>query len=137
MDKIELGNKIRALDGLTHEEKSALIELLHQQKKYGLVWEDKPEAVEERLRDELPVFREVKERAIISEADDAPNHILIEGDKVELCALPAAIYDAYKQVLPKRKPKYLPEALVEDCTDETKNETVQGKLNFDTEGGEA
>ena len=90
MDKIELKNKIRALDGLTHEEKSALIELLNHQKKYGLVWEDKPEAAEERLRDELPVLREVKERAIISEEADAPNHILIEGDNLE--ALTALSY---------------------------------------------
>ncbi len=76
MDKIGLRNKIRALDGLTHEEKSALIGLLHHQKKYDLVWEDKPEAVEERLRDELSVLHEVKERAILSEATDAPNHKL-------------------------------------------------------------
>ena len=90
MDKIELKNKIRALEGLTNEEKSALIELLNHQKKYGLVWEDKSEAVEERLRDELPILHEVKERAIISEADDAPNHILIEGDNLE--ALTALSY---------------------------------------------
>ena len=57
------------------------------------------------------------------------------ADKVELCALPAAIYDAYKQVLPKRRPKYLPEALVEGGATETKNEARQGELNFDTEGG--
>ncbi len=36
------------------------------------------------------------------------------ADKVELCALPAAIYDAYQHVLPKRKPKYLPEALTKE-----------------------
>ena len=90
MDKIELKNKIRALDGLTDEEKSALIGLLNHQKKYGLVWEDKPEAVEDRLRDDLPVLHEVKERAIISKADDAPNHILIEGDNLE--ALTALSY---------------------------------------------
>ena len=90
MDKIELKNKIRSLDGLTNEEKSALIEMLNHNKKYGLVWEDKPEAVEERLRDELPVFREVKERAIVSDADDAPNHILVEGDNLE--ALTALSY---------------------------------------------
>lgn len=30
-------------------------------------------------------------------------------DKVSLCALPAAIYDAYQKVLPKRKVKLLPE----------------------------
>lgn len=83
MDKNALVNKIRTIEGLTSDEKSALIDLLRKQKKYGLVWEDKPEDVEERLRDELPVLKEVKERALISEEKDAPNHILIEGDNLE------------------------------------------------------
>lgn len=90
MDKRELINKIRSIEGLNNDEKSALIELLRKQKKYGLVWEDKPEDVEERLRNELPVLKEVKERAIISEDKDAPNHILIEGDNLE--ALTALSY---------------------------------------------
>lgn len=51
-----------------------------------MVWEDKPEVVEERLRDELPILTEVPERAIISEDKDAPNHILIEGDNLEALA---------------------------------------------------
>ena len=45
MDKNELVNKIRGIEGLTNDEKSALIEMLRKQKKYGLVWEDKPEDV--------------------------------------------------------------------------------------------
>lgn len=83
MDKNALVNKIRSIEGLTSDEKSALIDLLRKQKKYGLVWEDKPEDIEERLRDELPILTEVPERAIISEDKDAPNHILIEGDNLE------------------------------------------------------
>lgn len=47
------------------------------------MWEDKPEDVEERLREELPVLTEVSDRAIISENPDAPNHIIIEGDNLE------------------------------------------------------
>lgn len=90
MDKNELVNKIRGIEGLTNDEKSALIELLHKQKKYGLVWEDKPEDVEERLREELPVLIEDTDKAIISEEADAPNHILIEGDNLE--ALTALSY---------------------------------------------
>ena len=90
INKQELIGKIHGIEGLSNEEKSALIELLKTHKKYGLVWEDKPEAVEERLRDELPVLTEVKERAIISEDPDAPNHILIEGDNLE--ALTALTY---------------------------------------------
>jgi len=90
MNKNELANKIRGIDGLTNDEKSALIELLRKQKKYGLVWEDKPEAVEERLREELPVLIEDAGKAIVSEDADAPNHILIEGDNLE--ALTALAY---------------------------------------------
>lgn len=90
MDKTALKHKILTLEGLTNEEKSALLELLNKQKKYGLVWEEKPEDVEERLRDSLPVFKEVKERSILSDSPDAPNHILIEGDNLE--ALTALSY---------------------------------------------
>lgn len=90
IDKTELIAKLQQLEGLTDEEKSNLIGLLRQQKKYGLVWEDKPEDVEERLREELPVLKEVRERTLINEHPDAPNHILIEGDNLE--ALTALSY---------------------------------------------
>ena len=82
-DRINLIRRISEIEGLTDKERSALLGLLRESKAYGLVWEDKPEAVEERLRDELPVLTEVKERALISEDKDAPNHILIEGDNFE------------------------------------------------------
>lgn len=90
MDKIELIKKIRQLEGLNNDEKSELIGLLRSHKKFGLVWEDKPEDIEERLREELPILKEVKDKAIISEDADAPNHILIEGDN--LGALTALSY---------------------------------------------
>lgn len=90
INKQELIGKIHQIEGLSNDEKSALIELLKTHKKYGLVWEDKPEEVEERLREELPVLTEVKDRAIISDVPDAPNHILIEGDNLE--ALTALSY---------------------------------------------
>lgn len=83
MDKHALRQKILHLEGLTNEEKSTLLELLNKQKKYGLVWEEKPEEVVERMRNSLPVLREVKERSILSSTADAPNHILIEGDNLE------------------------------------------------------
>lgn len=89
MNRKELVEKINSLDALTVEEKSALIDLL-KQKKYGLVWENKPEDVEERLRAELPVLKEVKEKALLDGGEDAPNHILIEGDNLE--ALTALAY---------------------------------------------
>ncbi|MDD4671293.1 MAG: site-specific DNA-methyltransferase, partial [Bacteroidales bacterium] len=90
MDKQQLIEKITSLEGLSSDEKSALLALLREQKKYGLVWEDKPEDVETELLEKLPVLTEVKERAIISDDPSAPNHILIEGDNLH--ALTALSY---------------------------------------------
>jgi len=70
IDKAELISKLQTLEGLTMDERSSLIGLLREHKKYGLVWEDKPEDVEERLRDSLPVLREVKEKRIIGVQPD-------------------------------------------------------------------
>lgn len=83
IDKIKLAERIRSVEGLSDEERSALLGLLNESKTYGLVWEDKPEEIEERLRTELPVLKEVKSKAIISDNTDAPNHIIIEGDNLE------------------------------------------------------
>lgn len=83
MNKHELAKKITEIEGLTNEEKSELLKLLRSQKKYGLVWEDKPENIEKQMEEKLPVLEEVKERAIISDAPNAPSHILIEGDNLE------------------------------------------------------
>lgn len=85
MNKTELARKIQALDGLSNEEKTALLELIRGHQKYGLVWEDKPEDIEERLREDLPVLVErndEKVHPIISDNPDAPNHLIIEGDNL-------------------------------------------------------
>lgn len=82
-DRIKLIERVQTLDGITDDERAALLGLLRESKTYGLVWEDKPEDVEERLREELPVLTEVSDRAIISDNSDAPNHIIIEGDNLE------------------------------------------------------
>lgn len=55
MNKNELIQKVRAMKDISSDEKY-LIDLIKTKKKYGLVWEDKPEDVEEQLRRELPVF---------------------------------------------------------------------------------
>lgn len=65
-DKKNLAERIRTIEGLNDEERSALLGLLNESKTYGLVWEDKPEAIDEQLRTELPVLKEVKSKAIIS-----------------------------------------------------------------------
>lgn len=81
IDKTALARRIRQLEGLTNEERSQLLELLSEQKRYGLVWENKEEDVELQLQDELPVLTEVVEKRL-PVVDGAPNHILIEGDNL-------------------------------------------------------
>ena len=81
MNKIDLIQKLKEQEGLSQEERAYLINLVNTKKKYGLVWEDKPEDVEEQLRDNLPVLKEVKDKAIVN-GEDYPNHILIEGDNL-------------------------------------------------------
>lgn len=90
IDRAALIATIRELKELSNEQKSDILQLISEQKKYGLVWEDSPEEVEENLRVNVPVLVEDKDRAIISNTDDAPNHILIEGDNLE--ALTALSY---------------------------------------------
>lgn len=84
MDKTELAKRIREIEGLTNEERSELLALLNSRKRYGLVWEDKPEEAEEILKTHIPVLTEVKDKEIAhdTETQKNPNHILIEGDNL-------------------------------------------------------
>lgn len=47
--------------------------------RYGLIWEDVPEAFEKDAENKIPILEEVKDKAIKNE-DGKPTHILIEGD---------------------------------------------------------
>ncbi|MEP7171175.1 MAG: site-specific DNA-methyltransferase [Bacteroidota bacterium] len=94
MNKLDLLYKIKDLQGLSNDEKAVLINLVNTTKKYGLVWEDKPEDVEEELLTKLPVLIEDKDKFIEAkppknkkdlfegEIPKAPNHILIEGENL-------------------------------------------------------
>ena len=66
MNKDDLIHKLKQLDNLTPDKRAYLINLVNTKKKYGLVWEDKPEDVEEQLRNNLPVLREVVEKRILA-----------------------------------------------------------------------
>lgn len=55
------------------------IEQLRKRKKYGLVWEEKPEVVVEQCKNELPILEEVKDKEISTDPDK-PTNLLIEGD---------------------------------------------------------
>ena len=93
--------KLPHLEGLTAPERNALYEALHERIKYGIVWEYQTELIEERMKEELPVLRELSERAVLPKSDgsesipwedetEAPDHVLIEGDN--LPALTALTY---------------------------------------------
>lgn len=60
-------------------ELEAEIRKLKQRKKYGLVWEEKPEKVVEDCKENLPVLDEVVERAVEINSENVTN-LLIEGD---------------------------------------------------------
>jgi len=65
---------------LEPDQKSSLMGLLNEKKRYGLVWEDKPEYAKERMKNELPVLVDVPERYVEGASPDSPHHVLIEGD---------------------------------------------------------
>jgi adenine-specific DNA-methyltransferase len=82
MNKTDLIQKLKSLEGLTAAEKADLINLVNTNKKYGLVWEDKPEEVEEQLRQHLPVLQEVVEKRIIA-SPTPPKEGLKAAEKVK------------------------------------------------------
>lgn len=70
-------------DNLEKEKLLAEIERLKKElkkrKKYGLVWEEKPEEVVEMCKNKLPILKEVKGKEIITDPSK-PVNLLIEGD---------------------------------------------------------
>lgn len=61
--------------------KEQLIDKLNrlEKKKYGLVWDDKPETVAEKCEKELPILVEDKSKEIISDSQNSTN-LILEGD---------------------------------------------------------
>lgn len=57
------------------------IETALTEKKYGLVWEEHSEKVDEMLVDHIPVFTEVEDRKITADKEDDYN-FLLEGDNL-------------------------------------------------------
>lgn len=58
-----------------------LIELLNS-KKYGLVWEEHAELVEEEMKTKIPIFVEDEEKKIHSAVDSENFNFLLEGDNL-------------------------------------------------------
>ncbi len=73
---------------MSHSEKELLVRIqelekqikqLKNRKKFGLVWEDKPEEVVLQCETHIPILKEVKSRKLVSD-NTQPENILIEGD---------------------------------------------------------
>ena len=63
------------------EKLEELVRLLHI-KKYGLVWEEHTEMVEEEMKTKIPVFIEDESRKIVGNPDSADYNFLLEGDNL-------------------------------------------------------
>ncbi len=68
----------KKLEDYTRDELIDAIRLLKKRKKFGLVWEDKPEKVVQNCQESLPVLEEVRAKTI--KKTDGPTHLIIEGD---------------------------------------------------------
>lgn len=71
---------------MTKDELLDLVKELQNRKKYGLVWEDKPEDVVEQCKKVLPVLEEISDRAI-EKKDDGVTNLLIEGDNYHVLSV--------------------------------------------------
>jgi adenine-specific DNA-methyltransferase len=69
----------KGLNEYTKEELIEVVEGLKRRKKFGLVWEDKPELVAQRCKNELPVIVEIEDKALIN-SDVLGTDYILEGD---------------------------------------------------------
>ena len=67
-------------DKYTKEQLLEVIEKLENQKKFGLVWEEKTEEVTEQCKTNFPVLQEIPDRVITGNDPQSPTHLIIEGD---------------------------------------------------------
>lgn len=84
IDKEALVAAVMSSTELDNEQKSQLIRLIREQKKYGLVWEDSTEDAWEKMKTSIPVLKEVNDKRILNDKDGEhyPNHAIIEADNL-------------------------------------------------------
>ena len=70
----------KTLSECSREELLETIRSLKKQKKFGLVWEDKPEKVAMECKQKLPVAKESVGKAINNVGIAEPTNLIIEGD---------------------------------------------------------
>src|SRR5438309_12122660 len=66
-------------DNFSREDLIREMRKLKKKKKFGLVWQDKPEEVVELCTQKLPVLKEVKTKEVTTDKNK-PVNVLIEGD---------------------------------------------------------
>ena len=74
----------RAIQEHRNEDVNKLEEIISllQTKKYGLVWEEHAEIVEEEMKRKIPVFVENTEKKIVGSSDEKEYNFLLEGDNL-------------------------------------------------------
>lgn len=81
------GNLISRINKLKEHADEDTVLLLNEivneltNKKYGLVWEDHSEKVDEMMSDNIPVFTEDKSKEIVSDKN-LPYNFILEGDNL-------------------------------------------------------
>ncbi|MCB9811259.1 site-specific DNA-methyltransferase [Candidatus Nomurabacteria bacterium] len=71
---------MKKIEEMTQEELVAEVKNLRSRKKYGLVWEDKPEDVLVKCQTSLPVLVDVDKKSIYKNPDSSKTNLIIEGD---------------------------------------------------------
>lgn len=69
----------KKLEECSKDELLEIVKHLKKRKKFGIVWEDKPEQVAELCKKELPVLVQEENKKILSKKDGGTN-LIIEGD---------------------------------------------------------
>ncbi len=71
---------------LDKELKHDLLEVITEKKRYGLVWEERSEEAWDEMQDKLPVLVEDASKRLDAAPEGSPNHVLIEGDNLNVLA---------------------------------------------------
>lgn len=71
-----------------HTDDDEILQAIHEienelsLKKYGLLWEEHEENVDIKMRTDIPVFKESKDKEIIADSDNKNFNFLLEGDNL-------------------------------------------------------
>ena len=75
-------NELQIDKDLKHD----LLAAINDKQRYGLVWEESSEEACDKMQDQFPVFVEDTTKRLDSAPEGSPNHVLIEGDNLNVLA---------------------------------------------------